>query len=58
MSSPAEEKKPAAAEQPNAQSQTSPATDTILSAEYFQRLLNLPACKSKGYCDNCGRCER
>lgn len=29
-----------------------------LSTEDFFKILNLPACKSKGYCDNCGRCER
>ena len=29
-----------------------------LSAEDFYEILHLPACKTKGYCDNCGRCER
>ena len=29
-----------------------------LSEEFFQELLNLPACKRFGYCDDCGRCER
>ncbi len=29
-----------------------------LSNDFFAQLLHLPACKSKGYCDNCGRCER
>ena len=29
-----------------------------LSEEFFQELLNLPACKRFGYCDDCGRCDR
>ena len=29
-----------------------------LSTEEFFKILNLPACKSKGYCNNCGRGER
>jgi len=29
----------------------------MLSEDFFYELLNPPACKSKGYCDNCGRCE-
>lgn len=29
----------------------------LLSEDFFAKLLNLPACKSKGCCDNCGRCE-
>ena len=29
-----------------------------LSAEDFYEILHLPACKTKGYCDNCRRCER
>ena len=29
-----------------------------LSAEDFYEILHLPPCKTKGYCDNCGRCER
>lgn len=29
-----------------------------LPNDFFQALLNLPACKTQGYCDNCGRCER
>ncbi len=28
-----------------------------LSSNFFAELLDLPACKSKGYCDGCGRCE-
>ncbi len=28
-----------------------------LSGEFYARLLRLPSCKSRGYCDNCGRCE-
>lgn len=28
-----------------------------LSADFFAKLLDLPACKTKGYCDGCGRCE-
>lgn len=28
-----------------------------LSENFFAELLGLPSCKSKGYCDNCGRCE-
>ena len=32
--------------------------EVSLSNEYFKQLLHLPACKSKGFCDNCGRCER
>lgn len=29
-----------------------------LSSNFFAELLDLPACKSKGFCDGCGRCER
>ena len=29
-----------------------------LPPEFYMSLLNLPACKSLGYCDDCGRCER
>ena len=29
-----------------------------LGEDFYMKLLHLPACKSKGYCDNCGRCER
>ncbi len=29
-----------------------------LPEEFYMSLLNLPACKSMGYCDDCGRCER
>jgi len=29
-----------------------------LPPEFYQSLLNLPACKALGYCDDCGRCER
>lgn len=29
-----------------------------LPKDFYVKLLHLPACKSKGYCDNCGRCER
>lgn len=29
-----------------------------LSVDFFADLLNLPTCKTKGYCSNCGRCER
>jgi len=28
-----------------------------LSSNFYAELLDLPACKSKGYCDGCGRCE-
>lgn len=28
-----------------------------LSESFFAELLGLPSCKTKGYCDNCGRCE-
>ncbi len=28
-----------------------------LSADFFINLLNAPSCVSKGYCDDCGRCE-
>lgn len=29
-----------------------------LPSDFFVQLLNLPPCKSKGFCNNCGRCER
>ena len=29
-----------------------------LPEDFYMSLLNLPACKSMGYCDDCGRCER
>lgn len=29
-----------------------------LPISFFAELLNLPTCKTKGYCSNCGRCER
>ena len=29
-----------------------------LSMDFFQELLDLPACKTVSVCDNCGRCER
>lgn len=29
-----------------------------LPNDFFAQLLNLPPCKSKGFCNNCGRCER
>ncbi len=28
-----------------------------LSSDFFLDLLDAPSCVSKGYCDNCGRCE-
>ena len=28
-----------------------------LPPDFFADLLDLPSCKSRGYCDNCGRCE-
>ena len=35
-----------------------PPEPPALSSEFFAQLLNLPACKAKGRCNNCGRCER
>ena len=32
-------------------------TQPKLSADFFQRLLKLPSCKTSGVCDGCGRCE-
>ncbi len=29
-----------------------------LPEDFYLSILNLPACKSLGYCDDCGRCER
>lgn len=29
-----------------------------LPPEFYMQLLNLPACKISGKCDNCGRCSR
>lgn len=29
-----------------------------LPEDFYIQLLNLPACKAYGYCDDCGRCER
>lgn len=29
-----------------------------LPNHFFAQLLNLPACKAKGRCNDCGRCER
>ena len=29
-----------------------------LPEDFYLSILNLPACKSMGYCDDCGRCER
>ena len=29
-----------------------------LPNSFFQELLDLPTCKTEGYCNNCGRCER
>lgn len=34
-----------------------PAPEPALGGDFYARLLNLPSCKSRGYCDNCGRCE-
>lgn len=42
-------------EEPPVKEATSPGG---LSSNFFAELLDLPACKSKGYCDGCGRCER
>ncbi len=28
-----------------------------LPPDYFLELIDAPACRTKGYCDNCGRCE-
>lgn len=28
-----------------------------LPQEFFAEFLKLPSCKSRGFCDNCGRCE-
>ena len=28
-----------------------------LSEDFYMSLLGLPACKSQGFCDDCGRCE-
>ena len=33
-------------------------TQPRLSMDFFAELLDLPACKKYGVCDNCGRCER
>ena len=38
--------------------QTSEQTQPKLSMSFFQELLDLPACKTIGVCDGCGRCER
>ena len=36
-----------------------PVKDTReLPEDFWQSLLDLPACKRFGYCDDCGRCER
>jgi len=48
-------------EEPVLQSPQTPAEEPeepCLPNDFFMELLHLPACKSKGYCDNCGRCER
>ena len=29
-----------------------------LPEDFYYSLLDLPACKAYGYCDDCGRCER
>ncbi len=29
-----------------------------LPEDFYYSILNLPACKAYGYCDDCGRCER
>ena len=34
-----------------------PPEEAPLPANFFSDLLKLPSCKSRGYCDNCGRCE-
>ena len=31
---------------------------TDLPADFYIKLLNLPACKISGICDGCGRCEK
>ena len=28
-----------------------------LSEDFYRQLLQLPACKTSGICDGCGRCE-
>ncbi len=28
-----------------------------LPPEYFLELIGAPTCRTKGYCDNCGKCE-
>ena len=33
-------------------------TSPDLPEDFYLSILNLPACKSMGYCDDCGRCER
>lgn len=32
-------------------------TEARLPEDFFQKLLNLPACKTIGKCNGCGRCE-
>ena len=46
------EKRPEAGEEPLGEE-----TQPKLSADFFQRLLKPPSCKTTGVCDNCGRCE-
>ena len=36
----------------------SPKEPPSLPNDFFIQLLHLPACKSTGHCDHCGRCER
>lgn len=51
MAKASEKAKPAVSAQDNSEKRQLPAS-------YFQELLELPACKSKGCCDDCGKCER
>ena len=41
-----------------ADEEKSAANGPDLPEDFYYSILNLPACKAYGYCDDCGRCER